>query len=513
MGVVAGVAAMATTALGLGLGASVTTAQTTASRFIAGPCPKPPSPIPELKTARCGQLIVPENRRHPNGRTISLSVVIISSRSPNPKPDPITWLAGGPGDDAITEIPWAVAGDLNSDRDVIFMSQRGTYTAQPFLPCRAVDLWAKRTLNQPYGARTTGRAFSVATKQCRRNLVKRGVDLSAYNTLESSDDLDDLRLALGIAKWNVYGISYGSDLALNYMRMHPQGIRSVGIDGIFAPHLAGGAGNWTSIGEGVNAVFRACQAQTRCRRRYGNIGATFRRLVIRYERHPQSVSVRVPGHKGRVRVMMSGGMLVQWAVSGAGTHMAARVPARIDALAHGNAGPIASTWAALKLSPAGVGIVSNGLFYGVSCGEWVPYETDKKVIASARRAFPSFPRSVLRSGDTLPFMRQNCRDWNIPSVDASVRDIVYSTIPTLVISAQYDAQTAPSFGPYVARTLPNSTVVKIPNVSHVAFSSPSPAANACTQSIARSFFDVLNSVDTSCARRVPPTRFVITRRR
>ena len=80
-------------------------------------------------------------------------------------------------------------------------------------------------------------------------------------------------------------------------------------------------------------------------------------------------------------------------------------------------------------------------------------------------------------------------------------------LTTLVINAQYDAQTAASFGAYVAKTLPNSTVVTIPNVAHVAFGSPSAAANACAYAIARSFFDAPNKADTSCVRNVPPTKF------
>ena len=109
-------------------------------------------------------------------------------------------------------------------------------------------------------------------------------------------------------------------------------------------------------------------------------------------------------------------------------------------------------------------------------------------------------------------MRSNCAVWHVPPVSSAVRDITASSIPTLVISAQYDAQTAPSFGPLVARTLTNATVVEIPNVAHVAFGSPSPDANACAHSIVRDFFEVLNEVDTSCTTRVPPTDFVITPR-
>src|SRR5262249_28409920 len=158
-----------------------------------------------------------------------------------------------------------------------------------------------------------------------------------------------LRAALGIGQWNVYGISYGTDYALTYMRLHPEGIRSVGIDGIFPPPLAGGVSAWTSAGEGINAMFAACDADPRCHERYGDSGATFRDLVQQYEEKPETVTVSVPGIVRPVNVMISGGMLVQWAVS-PGTHTAAEVPAAIGALAHGDATRIAATWAGLRLN-------------------------------------------------------------------------------------------------------------------------------------------------------------------
>ncbi len=492
-----------------GLGSVAGTAP--AAAFQPAPCPKPPGPIPELKTASCGKLFVPEDRAEPNGKTISLSVAIIPSKSPIPQSDPIVWLAGGPGDDAITEIPWALAGNLNQNRDVIFMSQRGTYTARPKLTCPVVDRWAGEVLNLPYDSAAAGRAYVAATRRCWAQLLSRGVDLGAYNTLESANDLDELRQALGVEEWNVYGISYGSDLALNYMRMHPQGIRSVGIDGIFPPPLAGGVAAQTSAGEGIDAVFKACAEDARCRRRYGDIAATWRRLVRKYQAAPRTVRVPVEGVKGKVAVKISGGMLLQWTVS-PGTHLAGRVPADIDALAHGNPLPIASTWAAPKLNPAGIGVLSNGLFYGVSCGEWVPYESEAEVTAAGRRAFPTLPGSIFGNAPNLPFMRQNCAAWNVPKVPAAVRSVVRSQIPTLVVDAQYDGQTAASFGALVGRTLPNSTVVTIPNVAHVAFASPSPKANACTQSIARSFFDDPSNAKTGCIAKVPPTQWEITKR-
>lgn len=495
--------------LALPASASVTTSGPSGTPvFVPDPCPAPPQPIAELKKARCGQLIVPETRHLTNAPKIRLSVTIVAAASPQKKSDPIVWLAGGPGDDAITEIPMATAGKLNADRDVIFMSQRGTYTAQPRLACPSVDRWPADTLNMPYDAAATGKAYSVATLECRKELASQTSDLGAYNTLESAADLDDLRVALHIAKWNVYGISYGTDLALTYLREHPGGIRSVAIDGVFPPSLAGGGAAWTSAGEGINAVFKACQQQAPCRKRYGDIGATFRRLVNQYEASPKTVAVQVPGHSGKVSVKISGGMLLQWTVS-PGTHLAAKVPAAIYALAQGDPAPIASTWAAPRIDAGSIGVLGNGLFYGLSCGEWVPYETTASVVASGRRAFPTGPASVLRNAPNLPFMRENCSDWNVPAASSLVRAAIESRLPVLVINSQYDGQTAASFGAYVAKKLPNSVVVTIPNIAHVAFGSPSASANACAYAITRSFFEVLIKADTSCVRKVSPAKFVL----
>ena len=136
----------------------------------------------------------------------------------------------------------------------------------------------------------------------------------------------------------------------------------------------------------------------------------------KYEENPETVTVSVPGIAEPVKVMISGGMLVQWAVS-PGTHTAAEVPAAIDALAHGDATPIATTWAAPRLNPASIGVLSNGLFYGVSCAEWVPYESEASVEAAGQRAFPTFPNSIHRNAPNLQFMRSNCDVWNVPPVE------------------------------------------------------------------------------------------------
>ncbi|MER7953665.1 alpha/beta fold hydrolase [Streptomyces sp. NPDC096030] len=476
------------------------------ARFEPGPCPRTADPIPALETARCGSLTVPEKRSRHKGdkgrRTITLAVAIIPAVTRTPAPDPIVWFAGGPGDDAVSEIPMANAGGLNRDRDVVFMSQRGTYSADPELTCPNVDEFAADALDLVFGARSTGRLHVEATRECRDRLVDRGVDLSAYNGTESAADYDGLRRALGIRQWNVFGISYGTDLALQYMRLHPKGIRSVGIDGVLPPSLAGGAVTWKAAREGFDGIFKACAEQTACNTRYPNLKGTFERLVGELEARPVTTTVTVPGQPAPVKVVLDGGVLVNWLTFA--SHLAEGVPRSIDELARGNPQRIAEQWAGGKLSPQAVGRLSHGLAFGVFCSEWTPYESEEDVLRAGRRLFPSFPRSVLANAPLLTWLHADCRAWDVPAAPRSIRSVTRSDIPTLVLTGGFDAQTAPSSGPYAARTLSRSTAVRIPYVAHVVF-----AESRCAQTITTSFFATPTAPDTACLAGLQPPRFDI----
>ncbi|MEV7570891.1 alpha/beta hydrolase [Streptomyces tanashiensis] len=496
-----------------GAGAPLGTVARTAgdARFEPGPCPRTADPIPALETAHCGTLTVPENRSRHKGdsgeergkhRKITLAVAIIPAVTSRPASDPIVWLAGGPGDDAVSEIPMALAGGLNRDRDVIFMSQRGTYSADPELTCPNVDEFVANNLDLVFGAPSTGRLHVEETRKCRDRLVRRGADLSAYNGTESSADYDALRRALGIRQWNVFGISYGTDLALQYMRLHPKGIRSVGIDGVLPPSLAGGAVTWKAAREGFDSIFKTCAEQPACNTRYPHLKATFERLVVELEARPVTTTVTVPGHPEPVKVTLDGGLLVNWLTFA--SHVAAGVPRSIDELAHGNPQRIAEQYAGGKLSPQAIGRVSHGLVFGVFCREWTPFESEADIIRAGRRLFPSFPRSVLANAPLLSWMHADCRAWDVPPADPSIRQRTYSDIPTLVLSGGFDSQTAPSSGPYAARTLSRSTAVTVPYVAHVVF-----ADSPCAQVITRSFFATPTAPDTGCLAGLRPPAFEI----
>jgi pimeloyl-ACP methyl ester carboxylesterase len=460
-------------------------------RFEPASCPKTPEPIAALKSARCGFLIVPENRSRNGGRLIRLAVAIVRSRSKPPQPDPIVFMAGGPGEAATHDIPFLVDAGINRNRDVIVMNQRGTLYDKPDLNCPELDRYYAQQVGLVYDAPSTGKVQAAAAAACRRRLVAQGIDLSAYNTTENEADFADLRRVLGVAQWNVYGYSYGTDLALSLMRDHPDGIRSVVIDSVVPPDIVSLPWTWSSTREGIAAVFGDCQAEPACNRKYPNLMATFTQLVKRLEAHPL-VKYVVPPQGGRaVKVVLDGGALLNMLV--ANRPKAPDVPKAIGELARGNPTMLLQVRAA-GAEVSAVPDQAQGMTQSFVCREWEPYGSPAEILRAGKQVFPTLPDSVLINAAQLPFEDELCQAWNVPPGPASQRVRVRSNIPTLVVSGAIDAKTGAQWGRYAASTLPNSTYVRIKAVGHwVIVQSP------CAQQIFQSFLQSPRSPKTSCA--------------
>lgn len=471
-------------------------------RFVPGPCPATPEQIAALSTARCGFLEVPENRAHPGRRTIRLAVAVIPAASARPAEDPVVFMAGGPGGDTFDDIPFLTASGLNRDRELIIMAQRGNRYDQPNLACPEVDRFNAKAVGLRYDARSTGRLLLRAVKECRNRLTASGgIDLSAYNTTENAADFADLRKALRIARWNVYGYSYGSNLALTYLRRHPQGIRAMALDSVTPPRVVSLPWTWSSAREGIAAVFAACAAEPRCKSRYPDLPRTLTQQVRRLEARPLTLNARPPRGGDPVKVVLDGGAIVDLLVANAVRPV--DVPAAIEELAHGRPERFAQARAAGS-APA-VGETAHGLIESVACSEWVPGHSASDLLKAGRRAFPGWPDTVLAQAPQLPFQKESCRVWDVPDRTRIQRVATSSAVPALIVSGTFDTKTGASWGRYAARTLSRSTTVRIPGIGHwVVPQSP------CAQRVLASFLARPTAPDTGCAAGLTPKPFTIS---
>ena len=476
-------------------------------RFEPVPCPKLQG-VDWLASASCGYLVVPEGRSRPTARTIRLMVAKHPARSPEKRPDPIVYLAGGPGDIAPLEVNGLITADFIRDRDILVVSQRGTWFSEPALTCAASDDFARELLGLRFYSEATKRANLAATEACHRELTATGATLSAYNSTESAADFADLRKVLDIAVWNIYGTSYGSYLAQTFMRDHPEGIRSVVLNSVL-PTTYTVPANWQNARDGFDNLFRACAAEPACNTAHPRLEETFTRLVNKLEAEPLTTIVSDPATGKDLKVVLDGGALIDWLRNqnyGVATLRAA--PDRIGGIAAGRSNSIEAIALdrASRAPPPGPGVpaLGYGLALGVSCREDYPFATPEDLAAAGRKAFPNYPASVQREGiGGWAYFNEDCRDvWKVPAAPAAMRQPVASSIPTLLISGSFDTLTSLAGARAAAARLSNATIISIPGVGH--FVSP---ASPCAQTVIVSFLAAPDAPDTSCVGALKPPSF------
>ncbi|MBZ0288487.1 MAG: alpha/beta hydrolase, partial [Anaerolineae bacterium] len=291
-------------------------------------------------------------------------------------------------------------------------------------------------------------------RTCHDRLAADGVDFSIFSSAASAADIQDIRKVLGYDQVNLYGISYGTRLALTTMRDHPEGIRSVILDSVYPPNVdltLDGAVNTQAI---FDKVFAACAADSTCSEQYPDLETVFYEVVD--ELNAQPVEVKLPPRT----LPMDGdgfmGALYNWLYNAA---IIPEVPGLIYQL---KAGDSSGLNAIIRFTMPLPGM-SYPMSNSVQCQEEFPF-TDQSQLASRLSALKPALRDWVQSNyETGAAI---CDFWGVPALNPVENEAVVSDIPALVLSGEYDPITPPSFGKLAARTLNHSYEIEIPATGH-----------------------------------------------
>lgn len=433
--------------------------------------------IPDGEKVECGYLVVRENRAIKNSPTIRLPIIIMKSENPNPLPDPILRTLGGPGVTSLKLVGGRRFSPWLKNRDMIIFEQRGTKYAQPALECPEVNAANIDGAKQKLDERETRKREVEAAKVCRARLVKAGIDLEAYNSVESSGDIEDLRQVLKLEKINLYGVSYSARLMLNAMRDYPQGIRSVVIESTLPLEV-----NYDEVGvDGIkrtlDLLFSKCAADAECAKNFPNLEKEFYATVKKANAEPILIDVKDSATNEIFNIQLTGNDIISWAIDyllSSNAELIASAPLQINLVSNGNFKPL-QNYANDKLSPS---FNSLGMRYSVWCREEMPFENVGKIAKQATK-YADLKSYVVQN---LPSI---CSIWNIPKANALENKPVKSDIPTLIIAGEYDAYTPPAWGRQTAKNLKNSYFIELPWLAHGAgFSAPQ-----CVREMISGFFD------------------------
>ena len=255
----------------------------------------------------CGLLQVPENREDQSSRFIELHYIKLNSTwddeeendeeedsglEPGKRDDPVIYLTGGPGAPAEYYVGRFKDHGIRKHRDLYILEQRGIANSGDF--CETYSSRNPEIGNVDSLAKSS-EASRIAAEACARNAMAAGVDLSAYNTIENARDVKALRIALGIDRWNVWGISYGTVLGQAYIKEDAEGILAVVLDAIVPLDARDDVISWRVINwydRDLKKLDELCQADASCADSFPDLGERVRDAARATMDNPIAVDVK-----------------------------------------------------------------------------------------------------------------------------------------------------------------------------------------------------------------------------
>ncbi len=431
----------------------------------------------------CGTLDVAENPNDPAGRRISLNIMLLPATSAVVKPDPIFFLAGGPGQSAVDAgvFVFSHLSEARRERDIVLVDQRGTGKSNP-LGCDLVDS------DQGF-ERNSEQALAISLEHMKACLAAYDADPAFYTTPIAMDDLNLVREHLGYQQINLLGGSYGTRAALVYMRRHGDTVRSALLDGLAPTTMRIPANIATDADAAFTKLLTDCQAQKDCRDAFPKLAEHYDALTERLREAPEKVSL-IHSRTGENLQGFIDAKLLTGVVRNVlyDRLLSTLVPLAIEEAYAGNYQMLASL--ALVFAPESP-IINIGMMASVLCAE------DMQLTTSAS------PTSRF-DNQIYDLLGPVCEFWPQGAVPDNYFDPVRSDVPTLLLSGALDPVTPPKYAWEAAETLSNVEHVVVAGVGHGVslqgcvpgiiadfFSDPVPAkVNAgCTANLGRmSFF-------------------------
>ena len=459
--------------------------------------------------ARCGVLQRPLDPARPQGVQIGVHYAVLPALSRNKAADAVFFFAGGPGQSAI-DLAGALAGGwarLQQRRDLVFVDQRGTGRSAA-LKCPDDDA---RAVLQPQAAAADAAQRLQRLQACRQALqaLPHG-DLRYYTTELAMADVDAVRQALGVARLNAIGFSYGTRAVLSYQRQFAPAVRRAVLDGVVPPDMrlpeAGGIDNQAAW----DALLAACRADAACQRRHPDLAQRLPALLAALPR-PVQLPHPVTGRWETV-VLQPDALLSLVRTPLYSPVLAAALPAALAEAVDGRWAPLAAL--AQALQGGGGGGIATGQHFSVVCAE----DLGPGAAAAAPTA-PAAAGQVAGAGASAPaafsgggtaLYQAACAGWPRGSVSPAFYTLPPARSPTWLLSGTLDPVTPPRHGARVAAALgPQARHLVVPNLGHGVL------ALGCLRDAAMRFITTVDDAEAlatpaDCAAALPrPPAFVL----
>ncbi len=469
-----------------------------ASALVEEPCWwELPDDAPTGVTVTCGTVEVPSDPARPDSDPVALAVARIHGAG-DPAAEPVLYLHGGPGGDALSSPPTGLmALPILDERDVIAFDQRGVGRSTPSLNCPEKEEAILTAIGaaEPWDVELQTNVDAV--EACRDRLIGEGIDLDLYDTPTSVHDIEVLRETFGVEQWNLWGGSYGTRLGLDYARTHPDRVRSLLIDSVYAPE-AGGVERAQALPQAaLDRLVEACAADDACAEAYGDLGAVLDDAVAAMDADPEELTatVSVGGTEVERDFVLTGTDLRAGLFAALyDSELIPLLPSVISAVAAGDRSIVPQF--------VDVGVprlldLSEGAFYSVECAD----SGASLEGVDAQAALQDVGEDALVALNSAQVF---CSSWPSSHVEDSFAQQVTVDVPTLVYGGTLDPITPFAESEAQAEAMPDARFVAVPGGGHGVAS-----YDDCTKEARDAFWRDPSSSPPACVEDIVAPPFVV----
>jgi pimeloyl-ACP methyl ester carboxylesterase len=461
----------------------------------------PLSPCGKTAGLECAQVVVPLDRTGATPGTVSLHVEVLSAG--RDARGALVLLAGGPGQGSANSFDLGDPGSADFYRSIfpgytlVAFDNRGTGDSG-LLDCPVLQTTLTATAEQA----------AALARDCADII---GPTRRYYSTRDHAEDIESVRQALGLGKIGLYGVSYGTKLALAYALAHPDQVERLLLDSVLPTELPDPFE--TNVLRSMPQTLAAFCAAGRCGGATSNFLADVVAVAEKLEAKPIRGKVATPGG-GTKTVHMTGEDLLSLVIdTDLNPGLSAEVPAAVHAARAGYTRPLLRLFDIDSRSSVSTAKdLSVGLYAATNCadGEF-PWSPGSQV--ADRPALLSAAIGKLGAGSFGPFgswasrlgTAYFCELWPAPVGNAPLGPGPYPNVPVLALSGGLDLRTPTASAVAVLQHFPQGHLLVVPGVGHSVLGAD---FSGCSQAAVRAWI-VGGAVRSTCPR-VPPLAKVLT---
>ncbi|MCP5300146.1 MAG: alpha/beta hydrolase [Chromatiaceae bacterium] len=437
---------------------------------------------PWWRPVHCGHLTTaPEPGATPP--SFDLPVVYIPQYFWRREGPPTLYIAGGPGGSA-----WLGDGDMDfwldwADQagwpgDLVLYDQRGVGLSQPKLECPELQALRRELLPLPLPTEEAYRRVREATRACHDRLRAEGIDLARFTTRNNAADAIDLMRSMGLAHWNLYGVSYGTRVALEVLRQDSAQVHAAVLDSPYPPQVNPELADAWLLQRSFELFGRICDLVEDCGQTSAELDALLEKAFARVEREKIRLSVPDPVSGQDLAVVYDQDDLA-WLLFEAMYQWEALpgLPDSVRALADGRLDSAMRSLIRDSVDTLLDNSVSDAVASSVDC-----HDAGAVDLREAKRELVRYPRAA--PVKRFDWQYHVCRYWASGEADPDFRTAVQSDVPTLILVGEFDPVTPPEWAGVAAEGLSHASVFVFPAVGHGVLDS-----HVCASDLVRAFLD------------------------